>query len=107
MLPYKPIKVDADSRLAEILQRRSCRVNSLPRQVIDDIGRGIEIVAREETGVVQAVGDLNRPFMIGVQWHPEYLPQRPEQRRIFERLVECARENAQKSSEIRGRSSPG
>lgn len=97
VLPYKPITVNPESRLAEILQRTSCRVNSLHRQAIEDTGKGIEIVAKEEAGVVQAVEDSNRPFMIGVQWHPEYLPQRPEQRRIFERLVARAREVMQNS----------
>ncbi|HSS62803.1 MAG TPA: type 1 glutamine amidotransferase [Gammaproteobacteria bacterium] len=94
VLPYKPITIDSDSRLADVLQRTRCRVNSLHRQAISETGEGIQIVGREESGVVQAIEDSNRPFMIGVQWHPEYLPQRPEQRRIFKRLVECARENA-------------
>ncbi len=92
VLPYKPISVEEDSRLAEVLKRTRCRVNSLHRQAISETGEGIEIVAREKTGVVQAIEDSERPFLIGVQWHPEYLPQRPEQRRIFKRLVECARE---------------
>ncbi len=29
--------------------------------------------------------------MIGVQWHPEYLPQHPEHRRLFQALVQHAR----------------
>ena len=96
VLPYKPITVETDSRLAGILRRNSCRVNSLHRQAISDTGNGIRVVAREDNGVVQAIEDPERPFLIGVQWHPEYLPQRPEQRRIFKRLVECAqdRENS-------------
>ncbi len=93
VLPHKIIAVESDSRLAQVLERTRCRVNSLHRQAISETGEGIQIVAREETGVVQAIEDSNRPFLIGVQWHPEYLPQRPEQRRIFKRLVECAREN--------------
>lgn len=91
VLPHKAISVDSNSRLAAVLERTRCRVNSLHRQAIKDTGNGIEIVAREETGVVQAIEDPERPFLIGVQWHPEYLPQRPEQRRIFKSLVDCAR----------------
>ena len=92
LLPHKSIKVESGSRLADVLGRTRLRVNSLHRQAISECGKGIEIVAREETSVVQAIEDPERPFLIGVQWHPEYLPQRPEQRRIFRRLVECARE---------------
>jgi putative glutamine amidotransferase len=94
VLPFKPIVVEPWSRLASVLGRNRCRVNSFHRQAIDDTGMNIEIVAREESGVVQAIEDPGRPFIIGVQWHPEYLPQRPEQRRIFDKLVECARKNA-------------
>ena len=31
------------------------------------------------------------PFVVDVQWHPEYLPQQPEQRAVFEALVRTAR----------------
>ncbi len=92
ILPHKIIRVESDSRLAGVLGRNRCRVNALHRQAISEAGDDIQIVAREESGVVQAIEDSNRPFLIGVQWHPEYLPQRPEQRRIFKRLVECARD---------------
>ncbi len=94
VLPYKSINVESDSRLANVLGRTRCRVNSLHRQAISETGEGIQIVAREETGVVQAIEDSQRPFLIGVQWHPEYLPQRPEQRRIFRTLVKNAAKNA-------------
>ena len=96
VLPYKFITLASDSRLAAVLERTQCRVNSLHRQAINDTGKDIQIVAREESGVVQAIEDPDRPFLIGVQWHPEYLPQRPEQRRIFRRLVECARQAREK-----------
>ena len=94
VLPFKSIAVEPESRLASVLGRNLCRVNAFHRQAIDDTGEDIEIVARENSGVVQAIEDPGRPFIIGVQWHPEYLPQRPEQRRIFSRLVECARNKA-------------
>ena len=29
-----------------------------------------------------------------LQWHPEYMPQRPEQRRLFREFVHAAREHA-------------
>lgn len=94
VLPHKTIHVESDSRLAGVMKRTRCRVNSLHRQAISETGEGIQVVAREDSGVVQAIEDSNRPFLIGVQWHPEYLLQRPEQRRIFKTLVDCARRSA-------------
>ncbi len=41
-------------------------------------------------GVAQAIERRDYGFMIGVQWHPEYLPQVRSQRRLFDELVRCA-----------------
>ncbi len=41
-------------------------------------------------GVAQAIERRDHEFMIGVQWHPEYLPQVRSQRRLFDELVRCA-----------------
>lgn len=41
-------------------------------------------------GVAQAIEHRDYDFMIGVQWHPEYLPQVRSQRRLFDELVRCA-----------------
>lgn len=77
-----------DSRLRRIVGRSDCRVNALHSQAIDRLGHGLVAVAREPNGVVQgfeaAAGDR---WLIGVQWHPEYLPQRADQRALFAALV--------------------
>ncbi len=44
----------------------------------------------DRQGVAQAIERRDYDFMIGVQWHPEYLPQVPSQRRLFDELVRCA-----------------
>lgn len=58
---------------------------------LDRVGAGSAIVAREPTGVVQAVEQPDHPFRVGVQWHPEYIPQHRQQRGLFEGLVAAAR----------------
>lgn len=90
LLPYKPVSVAPDSHLARILGRTRVNVNSLHRHAVCDTGEHLVIAACEDSGVVQAIEDPRRAFMIGVQWHPEYLPQRPEQRRLFAALVAAA-----------------
>lgn len=89
--PKKRIEIEPSSLLAEILGTRSCRVNALHRQAVDRLAPSLRIVARESTGVVQAIEHPGHDFLLGVQWHPEYLPQIERQRRIFSRLVEAAR----------------
>jgi putative glutamine amidotransferase len=94
LLPGKPVAVTPHSRLARILGRTQMHVNSLHRQAVGDTGEHLTVAACEDSGVVQAIEDPRRAFVIGVQWHPEYLPQRPEQRRLFAALVAAARESA-------------
>ncbi|HEX2254194.1 MAG TPA: gamma-glutamyl-gamma-aminobutyrate hydrolase family protein [Thermoanaerobaculia bacterium] len=89
--PRKRIVVEPGSRLADVLRAESCLVNSLHRQAVDRLAPDLRVAARETTGVVQAIEHPDRPFLLGVQWHPEYLPQVRRQRRVFEALVRAAR----------------
>jgi putative glutamine amidotransferase len=45
-------------------------VRSAHHQAVTDPGR-LRIVARAGDGVVEAIDDPERPFYLGVQWHPE------------------------------------
>jgi putative glutamine amidotransferase len=69
----------------------SCRVNSLHHQAIKRLGRGLKVTAHSEDGLVEAVEAADDyPFLLAVQWHPEEIADRPEQRRIFEDFIgEC------------------
>ncbi len=89
--PKKKVQVDPESKLHDVLQYDSVWVNALHNQAIDELGEGLKIVAREENGIVQAIENESNNFILGVQWHPEYLPQIPLQRRIFKSLVERAK----------------
>lgn len=87
VLPRKRVELKPGSRLQEIVGSQSALVNALHRQAIDHLGRGLDAVAHEANGVLQgfeATGDL---WLVGVQWHPEYLPQRADQRALFAALV--------------------
>ena len=45
-------------------------VNSFHHQCVDALAPGFSIVARADDGVVEAIA-RERPFALGVQWHPE------------------------------------
>lgn len=78
------------THLEGILQMESCLVDSLHNQAVDLPGPDILVAARDLAGVVQAVEHKTYPFALGVQWHPEYLPQVKSQQRIFGKLVRLA-----------------
>ena len=49
------------------------------------------VSARESTGVIQAIERRQSAFFVGVQWHPEYMPQSATQQRLFRDLIRYAR----------------
>lgn len=87
----KTILINHGSILRRLLMRGTTRVNSIHKQAIADPGEGLVVTARERNGVVQAIEDLDRPFYLGVQFHPEFLIHQRQFRKIFAGLVEHAK----------------
>ena len=92
ILPRKRIRTEPGTRLAELLGAET-RVNALHRQGVDAPGRGVRVAARDRNGIVQAIEHATLPFVLGVQWHPEYLPQLSSQRALFTSLADEARQH--------------
>lgn len=90
ILPRKRVIVPAETKL-KAMGRHPRRVNALHRQAIAQLGRGLRVAARDRNGIVQAIEHETMPFVVGVQWHPEYLPQMREPRALFRALVWHAR----------------
>lgn len=90
IFPVKKINIKAESTLAEILGVHELKVNALHHQAVKEAGKDIEIVAREPNYVVQGIESENAKFIVGVQWHPEFLIQKKRQRKIFKALVTAA-----------------
>lgn len=88
--PKKKILVDQSSNLYKILAYHRGWVNGLHHQAVNLLGEELKTVAQEENGIIQAIEHENFDFILGVQWHPEYMPQIPPQRHIFKALVEEA-----------------
>lgn len=92
IFPKKRVLIHQDTKLRQFLQTDICNVNALHNQAIDKPGEGIVVAAKElNTGVQQAIEHTEYPFVIGVQWHPEYLIQIARQRNIFKELVKATR----------------
>ncbi|WP_026331371.1 gamma-glutamyl-gamma-aminobutyrate hydrolase family protein [Thioalkalivibrio sp. ALE11] len=90
LLPVKRVRLDPHSRLAAILGDPPLHVNALHDQAVDRLGQGLNVAGREPSRVVQAI-ETEQDFCIGVQWHPEYLPQKTRHQRLFRALVTAAR----------------
>jgi len=87
-----PVHVSPGTRLAVAVGDGERPVNSFHHQAVRDVPPGFVVAARSSDGVVEALEDSRRPFVIGVQWHPERMVDRhPSQRRLFAAFVEAAR----------------
>jgi putative glutamine amidotransferase len=91
VLPRRRVSADPASHLARVIGATSFKVNALHRQAVRAVGTGWAVVARDECGIVQAIEERDHRFRLGVQWHPEYIPQEPRQRALFADLVSAAR----------------
>jgi len=89
------VRIEAGSILNGIMGREP-QVNSRHHQAVDRVGSGLAVVARDaEDGVIEAVEDPSRRFLVGVQWHPEdQAPVDEAQRRLFEAFAAALRGEA-------------
>ena len=87
--------------LARIAGGTEARVNSLHGQGLDRLGDGLRVEATAPDGLVEAVSLAPRPdgdpgpFLLGVQWHPEWrVTENPFYLGIFHAFAAACRERA-------------
>lgn len=92
IFPKKRVTIEEGSCLERILGTTICNVNALHNQAINNPGKGIKPVAKElHTDIIQGIEHTEYDFVIGVQWHPEYLIQISRQRNLFKELIKTAK----------------
>ena len=83
------IVLEEDSLLRQIVGHSELEVNSAHHQAVDRLAPGLRVLARAPDGTVEAVQMTHKDFFLGVQWHPERIFERAEQRGIFETFVKA------------------
>jgi putative glutamine amidotransferase len=82
------VQLEPDSRLARILGDLELEVNSLHHQAARDVGKGLRVIARSPDGMIEGLESQDEAWVIGVQWHPEWLIDDDlRMRRLFEAFV--------------------
>jgi putative glutamine amidotransferase len=85
------IRIESNTRLLNILQRRNLWVNSKHHQAVNRPAPGLSVCAKATDGIIEALEAPERTFVIAVQWHPEGLWQNdPSARKLFKALVAAA-----------------
>ena len=92
-IPTHSMKIEAGSRLAEILGKEELRVNSFHHQAIKDVPESLKVSGKALDDVIEAIELKDYPFGIGVQFHPEMLQAKYKDiQKIFLALVEACKE---------------
>lgn len=79
------VKLKRDSKLASILKKNKILVNSRHNEHITTTDLNITAIAPDMT--IEAVEDQNKKFFIGIQWHPESLPNDIYSKRLFDYFI--------------------
>lgn len=69
-------------------------VNSRHHQAVKELAPGLVPLASSPDGLVEAFARAEAPFLAGVQWHPENLVAREEQRALLVAFLDAARARA-------------
>jgi putative glutamine amidotransferase len=66
-------------------------VNSLHHQAVNRVGAGLKVTGRAADGGVEAMELPGAPWCLGVQWHPELLPDDLQELGLFTEFTQaCA-----------------
>lgn len=84
----------AESQLRNVVAAEMVAGKSYHHQSVSRLGSNLRVVATAEDGIVEGIEATDRPYLIGVQWHPERTLEDPASRRLFERFVDAARDFA-------------
>lgn len=90
----KEAVLEPTSKVLQIVGHSPLRVNSLHNQAINEIAAPFRLAARDRDGFVQAIEHPQHEFMVGVQWHPEYLPYARHHRRLFAAFARAVKSSA-------------
>jgi len=84
------VELNAQSRLAGIVDDRVLNVNSLHHQGTCRPGGNLKAAGYAPDGILEAVELPEHSFGIAVQWHPEWMPDDPHMQALFNAFVRAA-----------------
>lgn len=83
------VSIKCESKLDQIVNADEIKVNSLHHQGISRVGEGLIPTAFAPDGLVEGLEVAGASFAIGVQWHPECLPDDPRSQSLFKAFIEA------------------
>ena len=81
------VKLQPNSKLHKVFNQDMIDVNSLHHQGIARVGDGLAATAFAPDGLVEGLEVKDSNFAVGVQWHPECLPNDPQMQNLFTAFI--------------------
>ncbi len=66
-----PVELEPGSLAAEAAGEQRHRTFSHHHQAVAQVGNGLVVTGRADDGLIEAIEDPERGYVLGVQWHPE------------------------------------
>jgi putative glutamine amidotransferase len=90
LLPMQTVRLVATSRLGKLMGAPVIGANRIHSQTIKNLGKNLKVTAVDNDLFVQAIESTRGQWLMGLQWHPEYLLYHSGHRRIFGQFLEAA-----------------
>jgi putative glutamine amidotransferase len=75
------------------LQEGRFSVSSTHRQAVKNLGTSLKAFAFSTGGLIEAFYKKDHPFLIGVQWHPESIPESMLSMQLFTSFIKASDES--------------
>ncbi|HEX2927204.1 MAG TPA: gamma-glutamyl-gamma-aminobutyrate hydrolase family protein [Ruminiclostridium sp.] len=86
--PIHDVSISRPSCLYNVFGREKLDVNSFHHQAVSEIAPGFTVNACSQDGIIEAISNESKKFVLSVQWHPENLWRKNRiHLKLFERLV--------------------
>lgn len=80
------IIINKNTLLYEILKKDKIKVNSLHHDIVDFDIKTLKINSKSDDGIIEGVEYPHKKFILGLQWHPEYLMDE-NSKKIIKKLI--------------------
>lgn len=84
-------EIESGSKLASAVGSSRAVGKSYHHQAICKTGAGLRPVAKDDEGIIGAIEAVDRPWMLGVQWHPERTMDDEATKNLFSDFIAAAR----------------
>ncbi len=86
---HHKVLIKKDSLLFDAVKDVELDVNSVHHQAVNKIGENLKISSFSRDGYVEAIESTKNTFILGVQWHPEYMYSTcSRNKKIFDKFIE-------------------